>query len=87
MIRLPNSSLSLACETIPTAVHHAFLFFDAKAWPQYYTVGIPFCSSKKTVTSSTEKVTILRAQSHVVITIMYMLGIEVYRNIAREENG
>ena len=37
----------------PTAVHRAFLFFDAKAWPQsqtdlftctiqYYTVGIPF---------------------------------------------
>ena len=36
----------------PTAVHRAFLFFDAKAWPQsqtdsscalrYYSVGIPF---------------------------------------------
>ena len=54
VLRLSNSSLSLACETIPTAVHCAFLFFDAKAWPQSQTdlfkctmVGIPFCSSCK----------------------------------------
>ena len=61
----------------PTAPHCAFLFFDAKAWPQsqtarapwYYTLGIPFWTSCKDSHKRLKfdgKTTVLCASTHVI---------------------
>ena len=103
-----NSSLDskaflcfIAFSGSPTVVHHAFLFFDAKAWQQsqtdlftYTTVshcGHTFWTSRERQSQTSKfdgKTTIPRAPTHVITHLLLRMCYgEVYGNIAHQENG
>ena len=84
---LPHSSKAFLCFTgfsgSPTSVHrplHA---------PQYYTVDIPFWTTRSQRLSLTEKPQyhMLKILDHTIPLRLHTCYGEVYRNIACEENG